>query len=76
MTYSEFLKNIDDYVGYIVEFTAVWTATGKHAGKYQRYVWDNKEFGEPSKDALMKVVNVDIIRKAPQKRTETGICYF
>ena len=76
MTYKEFLEQIDNYVGYVVEFTAIWAATKKPAGKFQRYVWDNLELGEPAKDALMEVTNVEIIRKVEQKRTATGICYF
>lgn len=76
MTYKKFLKNIDQYVGYIVEFETVWTKTGERAGAFQRYVWDNKEFGEPASDRLMDVVNVKIIRKVEQKRTKYGIHYI
>lgn len=76
MTYAEFIQNIDSYAGYIVEFTAVWASDGKLAGKFQRYVWDNKEFGKPSADALMIVTDVKIISKAEQKRTKTGIRYI
>jgi hypothetical protein len=76
MSYQEFLSRIDEFVGCIVEFTSVWKCDGTPAGKFQRYVWDNKEFGPPSKDALMEVINVEVIRKAEQKRTRTGIRYF
>lgn len=76
MTYDEFLENIDSYVGYIVEFTAIWTKDGNPAGRFQRYVWDNKEFGKPSADRLMDITNVEIIRKAETRRTKFGMNYI
>ena len=63
MSYAEFLERIDEFVGYVVEFESVWKSDGKHAGYFQRYVWDNKEFGPSSKEALMEVVGVKVIRK-------------
>lgn len=64
MSYEEFLKRIDEFVGYVVEFEANWKRDGKHAGNFQRYVWDNKQFGPTAEDALMEVVGVKVIRKA------------
>jgi hypothetical protein len=63
MSYEEFLDRIDELVGYVVEFEAIWKRDGTHAGRFQRYVWDNKEFGPPSEDALMETVGVRVIRK-------------
>lgn len=41
MTYTEFLSNIDKYVGYVVEFKTRFKSNGKIFTS-QRYVWDNK----------------------------------
>lgn len=55
----------------MVEFTAVIKATGKKQ-KFQRVVWDNKEFGKLKKDSLIEIVNVDFIRRCKFEKA-TGI---
>lgn len=61
MSYVEFIKNINQYVGRVVEFTIKMKAIGKTT-KTQRFVWDNKEFGYPSKDSLIEVLNVKMVK--------------
>lgn len=61
MSYKEFLNNINDYVGKVVEFTSKFKADGK-IFKTERYVWDSKEFGEPKGDSLIEVLEVKVIR--------------
>lgn len=62
MTYKEFLENIDDYVSCVMEFTGRIKATGE-IHKFQRFVWDNKEFGKQSKDCLTEILDVKFVRK-------------
>ena len=61
MSYREFLDNIDNYVGKVVEFTLRFKADGK-IFKSERYVWDSNEFGEPNEDALIEIIEVKVIR--------------
>ena len=51
MSYNEFLKNIDKYVGKRVKFHSRFKDDGTEF-KTERYVWDSKEFGELAPDAL------------------------
>ena len=43
---------------------------------FQRYVWDNKEFGALKPDSLIDIVSVKPLYKKATKRTETGINYI
>lgn len=61
MSYREFLDNIEQYVGKIVEFTSRFKADGK-IFKCERYVWDKNEFVEPAADALIEVLEVRVVR--------------
>ena len=72
MSYKEFLANIDKYVGKVVEFTTRMKATGE-VRKSQRYVWDNKEFGELKADALIEVLEVKVIRDGKLDKSVKGI---
>ena len=72
MSYKEFLDNIDNYVGKVVEFTSRFTANGK-IFKSERYVWDSKEFGEPNEDALIDVIEVKVIRDGNLNTSVKGI---
>ena len=69
MTYNEFLNDIDNYVGKVVEFTARFKVDGK-IFKSERYVWDRKEFGSPKEDALIEVLEVKVIRDG---KLNTGV---
>ena len=60
MSYNEFLKNIDKYVGKKVRFHSRFKDDGTEF-KTERYVWDSKEFGELAPDALIEVLNVEIV---------------
>ena len=72
MSYREFLDNIDNYVGKVVEFTSRFKADGK-IFKSERYVWDTKEFGEPNEDALIEVIKVKVIRDGNLNASVKGI---
>ena len=72
MSYREFLDNIDAYVGKVVEFTLRFKADGK-TFKTERYVWDNKDFGEPDKDALIEIIEVKVIRDGNLNTSVKGI---
>ncbi len=72
MSYKEFLANIDKYVGKVVEFTTRMKQTG-YTGKTQRYVWDNKEFGELKEDSLIEVLEVKIIRDGKLNKSIKGL---
>lgn len=72
MSYREFLNNIDSYVGKVIEFTSRIKANGK-IFKSERYVWDNKEFGEPKEDALIEVIEVKVIRNGNLNTSVKGI---
>ena len=72
MSYKEFLDNIDNYVGKVVEFTSRFKADGK-IFKSERYVWDSKEFGEPKEDALIEVIEVRVIRDGNLNTSVKGI---
>ena len=72
MTYREFLDNIDNYVGKVVEFTSRFKADGK-IFKSERYVWDSNEFGEPNEDALIEVIEVKVIRDGNLNTSVKGI---
>ena len=72
MSYREFLDNIDNYVGKVVEFTSRFKANGK-IFKSERYVWDSKEFGEPKEDALIEVIEVKVIRDGNLNTSVKGI---
>ena len=72
MSYREFLDNIDAYVGKVVEFTSRFKANGK-TFKTERYVWDNKDFGEPDKDALIEIIEVKVIRDGNLNTSVKGI---
>lgn len=61
MSYKEFLDNIEQYVGKIVEFTYRFKADGKIM-RAERYVWDKNEFGEPAENALIEVLDVRVVR--------------
>ena len=52
MSYREFLDNIDNYVGKVVEFSSRFKADGKIF----------KSVGEPNEDALIEVIEVKVIR--------------
>lgn len=60
MSYNEFLKNIDKYVGKKVRLHSKFKAEGIEF-KTERYVWDNKEFGSLTPDSLIEVLNVEIV---------------
>lgn len=75
MTYTDFLNNIDKYVGYVVQLKVRFKANGKIFTS-QRYVWDNKEFGALKPDALLDVLDVKILYKKETRRTESGINYI
>ena len=64
MTYAEFLNRIDEFVEHVVEFTFKAKWNGKIM-KSQRYVWDNKEFGQQKEDALIEVINVEDLGRKP-----------
>ena len=72
MSYREFLDNIDNYVGKVVEFTSRFKANGK-IFKSERYVWDSNEFGEPKEDALIEVIEVKVIRDGNLDTSVKGI---
>ena len=72
MSYKEFLDNIDNYVGKVVEFTSRFKADGK-IFKSERYVWDSKEFREPNEDALIEVIEVKVIRDGNLNTSVKGI---
>ena len=72
MSYREFLDNIDNYVGKVVEFTSRFKADGK-IFKSERYVWDSKEFGKPKEDALIEVIEVKVIRNGNLNTSVKGI---
>ena len=63
MRYREFLDNIEQYVGMVVEFTARFKANGL-ISKHQRYVWDKNEFCEPAADGLVEVIDVTVVDSA------------
>lgn len=75
MTYTEFLRDIDKYVGYVVGFKSRFKSNGQEY-TFQRYVWDNKEFGALKPDSLIDIVSVKPLYKKATKRTETGINYI
>ena len=75
MTYAEFLKDIDKYVGYVVEFKSRFKSNGEEY-TFQRYVWDNKEFGALKPDSLIEVISVKPLYKKAAKRTKSGINYI
>lgn len=60
MSYQEFLKNIDKFVGKTIEFTFRFKDIGK-VYKTQRYVWNSKEFGELKQESLTEILEVQII---------------
>ena len=72
MSYREFLDNIDAYVGKVVEFTSRFKADG-NTFKTERYVWNNKDFGEPDKDALIEIIEVKVIRDGNLNTSVKGI---
>ena len=72
MSYTEFLNNIDKYVGKVVEFTSRMKATGETM-KMQRYVWDSKEFGQLAPDSLIEILDVKIVRDGKLDNTVKGI---
>lgn len=72
MSYREFLDNIDNYVGKVVEFTSRFKADGK-IFKSERYVWDSNEFGAPNEDALIEVIEVKVIRDGNLNTSVKGI---
>lgn len=72
MSYREFLDNIDNYVGKVVEFTSRFKADGK-IFKSERYVWDGNEFGKPNEDALIEVIEVKVIRDGNLNTSVKGI---
>ena len=72
MSYKEFLDNIDNYVGKVVEFTSRFKADGK-IFKSERYVWDGNEFGGPNEDALIEVIEVKVIRDGNLNTSVKGI---
>ena len=72
MSYREFLDNIDNYVGKVVEFTSRFKTDGK-IFKSERYVWDSNEFGEPKEDALIEVSEVKVIRDGNLNTSVKGI---
>lgn len=72
MTYSEFLENIDSFVGKVVEFNSRLKASGK-VFRTQRYVWDSKEFGELKEDALIEILDVTVIRDGKLDKSVAGI---
>ncbi len=72
MSYNEFLSNIDKYVGKVVRFTSRMKATGK-VGTFERYVWDNKEFGALREDSLIEILNVEIVRDGKLDTSVAGI---
>ena len=60
MSYNEFLANIEKYVGKKVKLHSRFKADGAEF-KTVRYVWDSKEFGKLAPDALIEVLNVEIL---------------
>lgn len=72
MSYKEFLENIDKYVGKIVRFTTKRKMDG-YVSSTERYVWDNKEFGELKPDAPMEILNVEIVRNGKINKNIPGI---
>ena len=72
MSYKEFLKNIDNYVGKIIELTIRRKQDG-YINKTQRYVWSNKEFGELKADSLIEVLGVEVIRNGKLDRSVKDI---
>lgn len=75
MSYKEFLRDIDKYVGYVVQFKTRFKSNGAIFTS-QRYVWDSKEFGELKPDSLIEVLEVQILYKKDVKRDKTGINYI
>ena len=72
MSYDEFLNNIDEYVGKVVQFVSRFKSDGR-IFKTERYVWDNKEFGNPSPDALIEVIEVNGVRDGNLNKSVKGI---
>lgn len=72
MSYREFLNNIDNYVGKVVEFTSRFKANGK-TFKAERYVWDSNEFGETKEDSLIEVIEVKVIRNGNLNTSIKGV---
>lgn len=61
VTYDEFLKDIESYVGHVVKFLVKRKQDG-HILRAQRFIWDDKEFGPLRPDALLEVLNVEKVR--------------
>lgn len=76
MTYTEFLRDIDKYVGYVVEFKSRFKSNGQEY-TFQRYVWDNKEFGALKPDSLIDIVSVKshFTRKQRKGQRQESIIY-
>jgi len=72
MTYEEFLRDIDKYVGKVVEFVGRFKVSGK-THRFQRYVWDNKEFGPLRPDSLTEILNVRVVRDGKTDASIPGI---
>ncbi len=72
VSYKEFLANIGEYVGKIVELTIRMKATGK-TRKTERYVWDDHEFCELRPDALIEVLGVRYVRDGVLDKSVKGI---
>lgn len=72
MSYDEFLNDIDEYVGKVVQFVSRFKSDGR-IFKTERYVWDNKEFGKPSPDALIEVIEVNGVRDGNLNKSVKGI---
>lgn len=72
MTYAEFLKDIDKYVGYVVEFKTRFKSNGKIFTS-QRYVWDNKKFGALKPDSLIEVLSVKILYKKKKLKEQNQV---
>ncbi len=72
ISYKEFLSRIDDFVGCIVEFTVKRKQDG-YISHTQRYVWDNKEFGELKQDSLIEIFDVRFVRKGKLDKSVKGI---
>lgn len=72
MSYKEFLNNIDEYVGKIIQLTVRRKQDG-YISKTQRYVWSNKEFGELKADSLIEILDVKVIRDGKLDRSVKGI---
>ena len=62
----------DASVHAVVEFTSRFKADGK-TFKTERYVWNNKDFGEPDKDALIEIIEVKVIRDGNLNTSVKGI---